>query len=723
MTYFDCINAFDIICLPRLFTFLKSILGFVMERQVRRKALVGRRQMLRRVRGDQNQDDEDVQGAALNAQDYQPVFEVTMGESSPRDQSLSSSSSDIGPGYDSFESRRLERLCNDVCELSGNELAVAPIGCVSVKQKLTLWAIYSRTPHIHVNAILRIFRPFFPDLPLDARTLLNTPRQNCLVSVNPGEYFHFGISFGVIRSLHPSEVIDGTIIEYFIGIDGIPITKSKRGELWPILGLTKNKKYSTPFVIGLYFGSRKPTDVNVFLKHFVDEMLEIQDGIRVGTLTLKVKLLGFICDAPARAFIKCIKGHSGYNSCERCVVHGDHLGRVVFLEMSCPERNDASFKTQEDESHHLGKSDLEKLNDIDMVKDFPLDYMHLVCLGVVRKMLNWFKKGSYLVRLRSLDIKRISNFLMNISCNIPCEFARLPRSLEDLPLWKATEFRQFLLYTGVVVLKKVLNPQLYSHFLSLHVAMRILLTPALCQEKNQFANDLLREFVRSSVVLYGNEFLSYNVHNLIHLASDAMRYGHLDRISAFPFENMLMMLKAKLRKKGATLQQLINRKFEDDVNNKTIYIKDGDRNLNLKSVHSGGPMVGNLKKSNVIQYEKLYFDGQKLTLTNPNNCVILNDGQVVVIKNICVKNDGEILLVCRAFLKLSNLYYIKVPGNVPENYYVSSSLDIFKVSDLSHEYEVYNLGDVKFKAVKIPLFYTSKKHDFAIFPLLCEPNK
>ena len=98
----------------------------------------------------------------------------------------------------------------------------------------------------------------------------------------------------------------------------------------------------------------------------------------------------------------------------------------------------------------------------------------------------------------------------------------------------------------------------------LHVAMRILLTPLICDEHNALANDLLHKFVQQAPSLFGEEFMSYNVHCLIHLAMDAKRYGHLDRVSAFTFENMLKNIKNMLRKPGAKLVQVINRCFENE---------------------------------------------------------------------------------------------------------------------------------------------------------------
>ena len=44
------------------------------------------------------------------------------------------------------------------------------------------------------------------------------------------------------------------------------------------------------------------------------------------------------------------------------------------------------------------------------------------------------------------------------------EFARQPRRLQELDRWMATEFRQFLLYTGPLVLKGIVSKELFQHF-------------------------------------------------------------------------------------------------------------------------------------------------------------------------------------------------------------------------------------------------------------------
>ena len=43
-------------------------------------------------------------------------------------------------------------------------------------------------------------------------------------------------------------------------------------------------------------------------------------GIAVNGVVFNIRLLFFTCDAPARQFLKCVKGHSGFYSCERCEI-------------------------------------------------------------------------------------------------------------------------------------------------------------------------------------------------------------------------------------------------------------------------------------------------------------------------------------------------------------------------------------------------------------------
>lgn len=152
-----------------------------------------------------------------------------------------------------------------------------------------------------------------------------------------------------------------------------------------------------------------------------------------------------------------------------------------------------------------------------------------------------------------------------MKCFITKEFSRKPRSLNDVDRWKATEFRQFLLYTGPVVLKLVLRKDLYNHFFSLSVAIRILADRKLCLVMNDYAQSLLRWFVLHYGELYGSDNITHNIHNLVHLASDVTRFGCLDQFSAFKFENCLQAIKKQVKNSQKPLHQIVNRITEENA--------------------------------------------------------------------------------------------------------------------------------------------------------------
>lgn len=186
-------------------------------------------------------------------------------------------------------------------------------------------------------------------------------------------------------------------------------------------------------------------------------------------------------------------------------------------------RTDKSFCEKSDEDYHKGNSPLEQF-EIDITYTVVLDYMHCVCLGVMKRILVFWCKGPKHVRLSNPDINTILTELLNLHSMFSSEFCRLLRSLEEIEFWKATEFRSFLLYTGPIVLRGRQKKKFYLHF---HSAIRFLISSETCFIYNDLTNTLLRTFVDVYSNLYGREYISYNVHSLIHLSNFVKTTGHL----------------------------------------------------------------------------------------------------------------------------------------------------------------------------------------------------
>jgi len=111
--------------------------------------------------------------------------------------------------------------------------------------------------------------------------------------------------------------------------------------------------------------------------------------------------------------------------------------------------------------------------------------------------LSTWNDGVIPFKLSRQMIQRISNFLA--SSRLPVEFTRQPRELKYLLRWKATEFRSFLLYLGPIALKGNLDQAKYNNFLTLHVAMSILLNPKSIRDETlrNYARSLLIHFVQT----------------------------------------------------------------------------------------------------------------------------------------------------------------------------------------------------------------------------------
>lgn len=58
-------------------------------------------------------------------------------------------------------------------------------------------------------------------------------------------------------------------------------------------------------VVAVWCGDGKPTNLNGFLGSFVNELNELLcNGIHINNHSIEIKIRCFICDSPARAFIK-----------------------------------------------------------------------------------------------------------------------------------------------------------------------------------------------------------------------------------------------------------------------------------------------------------------------------------------------------------------------------------------------------------------------------------
>ncbi|KAG1657415.1 hypothetical protein GQR58_023391 [Nymphon striatum] len=326
-------------------------------------------------------------------------------------------------------------------------------------EQLTNWSLQFGISLVAFTALLSMLRMYFPNLPKDARTLLKTNTYLFIylfVGFNDppiplrliwshehkvyGEgtcwclYHHFGILPSIEKTLRQftTSIIDGSCLKLQINIDGLPLLKSS------------NMK--EPVVIGVYSGSKKLSSSVKYLNEFVKDVKTV------------------ICDTPARSFVKNIKSHNGYR-CDKCSQSGLYINhRMTYPNNDSLLWTDESFLSDLAEDHRAPNWTIPFPGfTVNFISQFPVDYMHLVCLGVVRRLLNIWLKGKLKTRLTNRLVDQLSSALVQLRSHIPSEFARKPRSVREVDRWKATEFKQFLLYTGPVVFTSIIPQEWYNN--------------------------------------------------------------------------------------------------------------------------------------------------------------------------------------------------------------------------------------------------------------------
>ena len=206
---------------------------------------------------------------------------------------------------------------------------------------------------------------------------MRTPRPCLTRQVLGGTYVHLGLKSGLFNAITEFDDVI-THLEIQLNMDGMQVYSNSNMQLWPILCRIVSPKVISPFVVGVYCGNNKPMDVTEYLHDLVEELRVILTHGILDPYHVAVVIHSIVCDSPARAFIKQVKGHSGYFGCEYCVQKGVHMGtRMTFPSLSAPLRNDASFRTRQQPEHHIGTCPLIPLP-LSLVHNFPPDYMHSV---------------------------------------------------------------------------------------------------------------------------------------------------------------------------------------------------------------------------------------------------------------------------------------------------------------------------------------------------------
>ena len=145
-----------------------------------------------------------------------------------------------------------------------------------------------------------------------------------------------------------------------------------------------------------------------------------------------------------------------------------------------------------------------ELKYFDIVKSISVDYMHTVCLGVMKRLLTiWFnvEHKSHPAYIGS-KVKEVDQQLIRITP--PNSVTRTPRSISDnLKHYKASELKMLLLHYGPVCLADVLPHKYFNHFLYLSKGIYLLLSKSISVNDLKESDKCLQSFCLLTEQLYG----------------------------------------------------------------------------------------------------------------------------------------------------------------------------------------------------------------------------
>lgn len=139
----------------------------------------------------------------------------------------------------------------------------------------------------------------------------------------------------------------------------------------------------------------------------------------------------------------------------------------------------------------------------------------------------------------------------------------------------------------------------------------------------------------------------------IHLAQDGYRrYGALDNISCFPFENFLGKIKKMVRRPQNPVSQTVRRIGENqkhDESRASVPFKSH------KKLHLSGPLPQEF--ATYLQYKQYHGKESFISCSQGDNCFEVS-GRVALVRNVLLSLSGDTHVVCEFLKKMESFFQI-----------------------------------------------------------------
>ena len=537
----------------------------------------------------------------------------------------------------------------EIENISSKIVITDPTVTHTVQKFLQKWINECKVNQNHARILLRFLNFVFPTLPIDPRTIMGTMRSVTKdLQVFMGKYVHIGLQKNLEQIFFDQTPPDKLNIDFFI--DGFSLFKNAReNEIWCILGRLHEKK-SEIFSVGLYFGESKPGDFSLFLKMFVDETSTLERNCVIYNKRIELKVRVLIMDSPAKSSVLGTKACHAKCGCSRCMIRGEFLNNRMSFHKMNPEiiqRTDQSFRSRTDEEYHIRDSPIEKLN-IDIIQQVVNEPFHLLYLGIAKSLMKiWFGFGGRHGLFGKEVLSKIGSRIVRLMDFHPEEFQRSLDTLDKFMIFKGSQFRCFVLYTGPFLLQDILPHNIYNNFLQFHIIAKVLSDEKLCVKCIPVIKKIINDFLAGYAEIYGKEFIVPNLHALIHLPENVeFLKAPLEDFSAFPFESHISSIKSLVKNHKNPLEEISRRLIEKSKASNIASIKLCMPTNIVKIPRSS---------ENQSEFLNLEYHGYKLGVSRRRSYVLTIDGKIIKIKRFRSFNN-KITVVGEEFMKKCNFY-------------------------------------------------------------------
>ena len=476
--------------------------------------------------------------------------------------------------------------------------------------------------------------------------------------------------------------------DYSIFTDGVSVFKKSNACIWPIYMVFNKIPYKDRYtignfcILGIYFGSIKPNLQLLYELAFGSHLKSLNNPFLFDNVVFKFIFRFLICDKPAKSMSLNIQSSNATYFCPLCLAESStkviNNKKHIFIPLShffdSEVRTEAGFLSLAYSSSNLNHPEygvkgycyLSNIKSFSIIDSNVIDYMHSVCLGIVRRTIDLFltnfsEKKQFLAECRKITADLSFPSSISINC----------LDVENLKNWKAKDFRTFLMYVTPMFLLTQLHI-VDEVFSPLREGIKLLFQNHITHQTSDQALCKFKDFIYRFSKLFEECNLTPNFHDLCHLPSIVENSGSLHEFSAFNFEHLNGLLLKKCRGNRRLDKQIILKfnYFINDFNNfnscSEQFLKFRDHLFNRKK----------WKSSNLIN-DKFYFCGK-------NDNSVLKKNEAAILSNSVSFNSVRLFKRAVYYEKLISTDKYDLDKKTKHSFFVSK--------DFKNFFEVTRLG-------------------------------